>query len=144
MFTPTPSARTTQKVCGPPCRALRDNRHARRRRRDDLDEARDDERERQRKHRAATPRPAAPRPPVTPPPEPRRHAPASDEILSKTLKKLIQSWSAASDLSRATLSREIARAIERSVFPRGPRGATTPALSRATLEAQRAAPQAPG
>jgi hypothetical protein len=144
MFTPAPSARGTQRVCGPPCRKLRDNQLARSRRRADLDDARADERERQRKHRASTPRAAASAFPVTPPMPLPRHAPPSDDILSKLLRKIILSWSATPTLSRATLAREFTVVLERCARRGGARGDANPAMSRATLDAQRVVPQAPG
>jgi hypothetical protein len=49
---PKPSARTTQRVCSEACRAARDRKLARGRRRVDLVDARADERERQRACRA--------------------------------------------------------------------------------------------
>jgi hypothetical protein len=52
MFTVAASARATQRVCGSTCRRRRDRRLARQRRRDDLDDARTDERARQRASRA--------------------------------------------------------------------------------------------
>lgn len=145
MFTPAPSARGTQRVCGPPCRKLRDNQLARSRRRADLDDARADERERQRKHRAATPRVAPASSPVTPPVTPApRHAPPSDDILSKLLQKIILEWRATSPPSRATLALEFARILKRCARRDGARGGADPAASRATFDAQRAVPQAPG
>lgn len=50
-FTPSPQARSTQRVCCVACRAARDRRLAQIRRRGDLDAFRADERERQRNRR---------------------------------------------------------------------------------------------
>ena len=46
-FTPSPQARATQRVCSAPCRAARDRKLARKRRREDLDGFRDDDKRRQ-------------------------------------------------------------------------------------------------
>lgn len=51
-FTPAASARLTQRVCSASCRNVRDRRQARVRRGQDLEGAREDERERQRASRA--------------------------------------------------------------------------------------------
>jgi len=52
-FTPSPTAGSKQRVCGEACRSQRDRKLARRRRTKDLAGHREDERLRQRAHRAA-------------------------------------------------------------------------------------------
>jgi hypothetical protein len=53
VFTPSPRAQSTQRVCGPECRAARDRKLARARRRREVDAYRADERGRQQERRAA-------------------------------------------------------------------------------------------
>jgi hypothetical protein len=53
MFTPSPRAQSTQRVCGPECRAARDRKLARARRRREVDDYRADECKRQRERRKA-------------------------------------------------------------------------------------------
>ena len=118
------------RVCGPVCRAQRDNALARRRRALDLDEAREDERLRQRKHRAAARTPGdAPEQPPDPPPG---HAPPSGDNPVKLQRKLLQIWDEEATLSRARLERRFARILAGSAPPVG---AEAP-VSRATLGAQ--------
>ncbi len=129
-FEPHAAARGTQRVCGPVCRAQRDNALARRRRALDLDEAREDERLRQRKHRAAARTPGdAPEQPPDPPPG---HAPPSGDNPVKLQRKLLQIWDEEATLSRARLERRFARILAGSAPPVG---AEAP-VSRATLGAQ--------
>lgn len=141
-FEPASSARATQRVCGPDCRRLRDNRLAKRRRTRDLDEARADERERQRKHRAAHPT-HAPAADLAAPPEPPCHAPPSGAIPPKIQRKILEVWDRESALSRARLEQRLADILAGSAPPRGRSGTADPPVSRATLDAQRAAPQTP-
>jgi AraC-like DNA-binding protein len=134
-FVPHPAAREKQRVCGPACRALRDNALARDRRALDLDEAREDERLRQRKHRAAARTPvAAPAPAPDPPP---RHAPTSDGKPSKLREKILEVWDEEAALSRARLQRRFARILGQSEADSG----TEPPVSRARLGAQTPSPQ---
>lgn len=102
-FTPSPRARTKQRVCGPACRKTRDHKLARKRRRNDIDGYRDDERGRQRASRAAR---AAARG-VDPPRD--RHAPASDAKSSEVREKIARIVDRAVALSRATLVRDLSR-----------------------------------
>jgi hypothetical protein len=59
-FTPSPRALATQRVCGSECRAARDRKLARKRRREDLDAYREDEQLRRRQCPARRGRLAAP------------------------------------------------------------------------------------
>lgn len=129
-FVPHPAAGKKQRVCGPACRALRDNALARDRRALHLDEAREDERLRQRKRRAAAPTPAvAPAPaPETPP----RHAPGSDGKASKLQEKILEIWDEEAVLSRARLRRRFARILGQNE----PDSGIEPPVSRAMLGAQ--------
>jgi hypothetical protein len=134
-FVPHPAAREKQRVCGPACRALRDNALARKRRALDLDAAREDERLRQRKHRAAACTPVvAPAPtPASPP----RHAPDSDGNTSKLHEKILEIWDDEAALSRARLLRRFARILGQSA----PDSGTGPPMSQTRLGAQTPAPQ---
>ena len=124
-FVPHPAASAKQRVCGPACRALRDNALARRRRALDLDEAREDERLRQRKHRAAARTPGdAPEQPPDPPPG---HAPPSGDNPVKLQRKLLQIWDEEATLSRARLQRRFAKILAESK----PFSGTMPSLSQA-------------
>jgi hypothetical protein len=53
VFTPSPQAQSTQRVCGPECRVARDRKLARARRRREVEAYRADERGRQQERRAA-------------------------------------------------------------------------------------------
>jgi hypothetical protein len=128
-FEPHPATRSTQRVCGPACRALRDNALARRRRALHLDEAREDERLRQQKHRAAARTPGAA--PERPPDRPPCHAPGSADNPLNLHRKLLEIWDDESALSRARLLRKFARILgETEPIP----GAEPP-VSRARLGA---------
>lgn len=129
-FVPHPAAGAKQRVCGPACRALRDNLLARQRRALDLDEAREDERMRQQKHRAAARAPGlAPAPAPDPTPG---HAPGSDANPSKLREKILEIWDEEATLSRARLQRRFARILAQTE----PDAGTEPPVSRARLGAQ--------
>lgn len=133
-FVPSASSTNTQRVCGPKCRRLRDNALARRRRAADPDNAREDERLRQRKHREALR--AGQTPPPKPPPTPPGHAPPSDANPAKLRHKILVLWDKEAALSRARLDHQIAQILglpTRSVGTEAP--VTTP-VSRATLSAK--------
>lgn len=128
-FEPHPATRGTQRVCGPACRALRDNALARHRRALHLDAAREDERLRQQKHRAAARTPgAAPEKPPDPLP---CHAPGSADNPLKLQRKILQIWDEESALSRARLERKFARILGEMEAISG----AEPPVSRARLGA---------
>jgi hypothetical protein len=106
-FTPSPRARATQRVCGAGCRASRDRKLARARRRRDIDECRTDERERQRKSRGARTKTAgeAQEAEIQPP----GHAPASASKPAESLKEIAHFVDRAFEVSRATLMRDLSR-----------------------------------
>ena len=122
-FTPEPSARKTQRVCGEACRASRDRWLARVRRLRDLDDARADERARQevsRKRRA----------------EAGCHAPASARKCPLSKTEVSQIVGRALESSRASLEREV-RCILRRLAPNsGNAMAAGATMSRASLDAQ--------
>lgn len=122
-FTHAPSARSTQRVCGKACRAARDRRLARARRRRDLDDARADERERQQASRKA--RLAA-----------GCHAPPSARKCPLSLREVRQFADRALARSRATLVRDLGGILLRFMAIAGKPEATGVALSRVTLGAQ--------
>jgi hypothetical protein len=133
-FTPSPRARDTQLVCGAACRAARDRKLARARRRDDLDAYHKDERDRQRAARArraaaaAAPTGASPRCHAPP------SAPRSPDLQDKVLLIVARLFEA----SRATFQREMRRraASPRSILAEPRR------LSRASFERQACDPTA--
>jgi hypothetical protein len=97
-FTPQPSARTHQHVCGAACRRVRRRKLARYRRLDDLVEQRTDERLRQRKHRDAAKGVV-------------RHAPASDAKQAELLSIVEQIVDKVARVSRATLLGDVRRML---------------------------------
>ena len=122
-FKPAPSARTTQHVCCEACRATRDRRLARARRRRDLEDARCDERERQRLSRET--RAAA-----------GCHAPPSARKCPLSPQEVRQFVDRALGRSRATLVRDLRGALLRIVAIAGNAEAGADALSRASLGPQ--------
>jgi len=124
-FTPAPSARTTQRVCGHGCRAARDRRLVRARRRGAIEEARADERERQRAHRER--RTAA-----------GCHAPPSARKPLYSRQEVGRFVDRAFALSRATLVRDLRGILLRIAPAAGHAEGTRGSLSRATLGAQHA------
>ena len=122
MFTPARSAEETQLVCTKACRALRDLRLARAGRRRDLDDARVDDRARQRAHREAQ--------------AGKCHGLPSPRKCPLSPKEVRQIVDRALAPSRATLERDL-RGILRGFVPISGIGTTAEgALSRATLGAQ--------
>jgi hypothetical protein len=112
-FAPAATAPEHQRVCGPACRRKRRAKQGQeRRKRQPLDEVRQDERERKRKSRAAARDVAKPQPLATPPPTPAHlpcHEPAS---LAKSLTSQDKVAQFVADLvhrSLAGLAREAAR-----------------------------------
>jgi len=104
-FTPSPRARTTQRVCGAACRAARDRKLARRRRRREIVDSRADERDRQqavRDRRAQAKREAA----ESGGP---RHAPASASKSADLLEEVVRLVDRAVEASRASLLRDLSR-----------------------------------
>ena len=95
-FTPSPRARSRQRVCGAECRARRDRTLARQRRRAELHAYRADERERQKTHRAS-------------PLEAACNAPASASNPLKLQKKIGRIVARTLALSRASLMRDLPR-----------------------------------
>jgi hypothetical protein len=121
-FTPARSARSTQRVCSKACRKRRDRKLARARRRRDLDDARIDDRARQRvrrEHLAA-----------------KCHAPASPRKCPLSPKEMRQFVDRALARSRASLLRDLRGMLLRFAPIRGEGGTTSGAMSRATLGAQ--------
>ena len=120
-FVAAPSARTTQRVCGTTCRARRDRKLARGRRRAELVDARVDERARQQRRRE---RRAAGK----------CHAPPSARKPSELQVEILQSVDRALTLSRATLAVELRELMkERDRSPGNRRH-----VSRGSLEMQAA------
>ena len=99
-FTPEPTAGMRQKVCGVTCRAVRDRKLARGRRRAELVEHREDERERQRLHRAKGSGRGEGRPPC--------HAPPSASKVQEVRGKVALFVDRALAQSRASLLRDLA------------------------------------
>jgi len=104
-FHPSPRSLATQQVCSAECRAARDRKLARARRRLDIDEYRADERERQQAFRQ---RRAKPQAAVAPDPAP-CHAPASASKSSESLEEVIRFVAGAFEASRATLLRDLSQ-----------------------------------
>jgi hypothetical protein len=102
-FTPSPRALQTQRVCGPACRAARDRKLARARRRREIDDSRADERERQKACRAAREKARAAADP------PACHAPPSASNPSNLPDKITQFVDRAIEASRASLLRDLRR-----------------------------------
>jgi hypothetical protein len=102
-FSPSPRARSTQRVCGAACRAARDRKLARARRRREIDDYRADERERQqasRAHRAQAKAAGI---------GGGGHAPASAPKASESLEEIIGFVDRAFEASRASLLRALSR-----------------------------------
>jgi hypothetical protein len=125
-FAPSPRALQTQLVCGPACRATRDRKLARARRRREIDDYRADERQRQQTRRNARAKArAAEEPPAC-------HAPPSASKPSDLPDKIIQFVDRALDASRATLLRDLRRE-----WPRLRANVATPTpLSRRSFASQ--------
>jgi hypothetical protein len=123
MFMPEPSGRDTQRVCGRDCRKARDRRLARARRGRDRDEARIDERERQRTSRKARREAGC-------------HAPASARKCPLSNKQVRQFVDRALERSRATLVRDLRGVLLRFASISGDPSAHGVAMSRATLGVQ--------
>ena len=122
-FIAEPSARDTQRVCGKVCRKARDLRLARARRRRDLDDARADERERQRTSRKARTEAGC-------------HAPPSMRKCPLSNKEVRQFVDRALERSRATLVRDLRGILLRFVSSSGDGSTVGAAMSRATLGAE--------
>lgn len=122
-FTPAPSAHTTQRVCGEVCRANRDRRLARARRRRDVDDARVDERERQRASRRQRKEAGC-------------HAPASTRKCPLTRIEVKQFVDRALDRSRATLVRDLRGILLRFAPIAGETEPVRTAMSRVSLGAK--------
>jgi len=93
MFTPSPHGKSTQRVCGAECRAKRDGKLQRARRRLELEEHRADERERQRASRARR----------------RSHAPPAEPKAAKVKDKSEPIVASPKAMSRAGLEQKLAR-----------------------------------
>jgi hypothetical protein len=121
-FDPAITARERQRVCGEACRASRDRKLARARRRRELDDCRADEREWKRPRREGLAADGCYAPPSTP-----KCAELPREVV-EIVDRLLR-------VSRATLLRQM-----RGVFQRGiaPGVAKAGALSRASLDAGQA------
>jgi hypothetical protein len=103
MFTPSPRARATQRVCGAKCRIHRDRKLARTRRRGDIDACRIDEQKRQDdcRHGRAKAREAATGAPC--------HAPASAPKPAELPEEVVRFVYRAFEASRATFLRDLSR-----------------------------------
>ena len=127
-----PSAATTQHVCSPACRLVRNGKLARARRSKDLRGFREDERRRQQECRAARRKTAAATgvtgPPVTP-----GHAQPSPPNPQQMQRKVLDAWDKQTAVSRATLARILAAITGGSGASDGTRHSAVRALSRATL-----------
>lgn len=99
-FVPAVTASGHQRVCGEDCRCCRRRKLARTRRRGALEEQREDERARQRKHRDSTRSGEC-------------HEPPSDGNSLELLLKLQQIMDKASRLSRATFRRDALRILRK-------------------------------
>jgi hypothetical protein len=105
-FTPSPRARTTQRVCGAACRVARDRKLAQRRRRREVVECRADERDRQqavRDQRAQAKREAAE---IDAP----RHAPPSASKSADLPEEFAQFVDRAVEASRLRFRENLAKA----------------------------------
>jgi hypothetical protein len=94
MFTPSPQAKSKQQVCGPKCRAKRDGKLQRARRRREIDDHRTDERDRQRASRARRR-------------EATCHAPPAESKHSKVQEKSEQIVARPPTMSRASLEQKL-------------------------------------
>lgn len=115
MFTVAASARATQRVCGSACRRRRDRKLARQRRRRDLDDARADERVRQRASRVRRADEATKAATM----ESGCHAPPSAAKLLLSRQEVTEFVNRALALSRATLVRDLRGALGRYVAKSG-------------------------
>ena len=122
-FTAERSARDTLRVCGKACRKARDRKLARARRRRDLDDARADERERQRTSRKARADAGC-------------HAPPSTRKCPLSAQEVRQFVDRALERSRATLVRDLRGILLRFAPILGEAPTVEGAMSRATLGAQ--------
>ena len=122
---PARSAASTQRVCGAPCRAARDQKLARIRRRRDRDGARADERSRQQESRRKQRAAAA-----------GCHAPPSGRKCALLPEEVRQIVDRALEVSRATLLRDLRGILGRLASIRGNAATAEGGLSRATLGAQ--------
>ena len=118
-FAPAKSALSTQCVCSKACRALRDRKLARERRRCDLDDARIDERDRQRARREQLAGGC--------------HAPPSARKCPLSPKEVRQFVDRALARSRATLVHDLRGILRRFAPIRGEGPTLAMARSRATL-----------
>jgi hypothetical protein len=121
-FDPAITARDTQRVCGAACRASRDRRLARARRRRELDDYRADERERQCTRRERREADGC-------------HAPPSAPKCAELPREVVEIVDRLVRVSRATLLRQIRGFFQRGVAPGV---AKAGAMSRATLAAGQA------
>jgi len=121
-FTPARSARSTQQVCSRACRKRRDRKLARVRRRRDLDDARIDDRARQRVRRQLL--------------AGKCHAPPSLRKCPLSPREVRQFVDRALARSRASLVRDLRGILVRFAPIRGEDETLTSALSRAALAAQ--------
>jgi len=128
-FTPSPRAAHSQRACGPACRAARDRKLARARRRREIDAHREDDRRRQQETRARRTAAAPPAPVAI---MPARHAPPSAPKDLDSQKQIDRIVARVMTVSRATLERELARI---TVPPRSIVAGPRPA-SRATFRPQ--------
>jgi hypothetical protein len=129
-FTPSPRARQTQRVCGPACRAARDRKLARQRRRADLIGTREDDKRRQQALRArrSEARAAA----VQASTGVGCHAPRSASKSEELPEDLVRRVDRAFEASRASLLRDLRRK-----WPRSRTDVATPrALSRTSFGVQ--------
>ncbi len=122
-FTAEPSAHATQRVCGGVCRKTRDRKLARVRRRRERDDARADERERQRTSRKVRAEGGC-------------HAPPSSRKCPLSSKEVRQFVDRALERSRATLVRDLRGFLLRFVSMSGDPLTVEAVMSRATLGVQ--------
>lgn len=126
-----PTASTSQKVCGPACRKVRNRKLAGVRRSKDPWGFREDERRRQRESRARRKTAAATG--VTGPPVTRGHAPSSAPNTRQLQRKVLEAWDTQSAVSRATFARMIAEITEGFGASAGTGHTAEGTLSRVTL-----------
>lgn len=145
-FVPRASAARTQRVCGEPgCRRRRRAKLARRRRREDVFEYRIDERERQRKHRDAArtageaEAAAKVNVPTDEPVVSSRHAPPSMPTRHELRTEVLEALDDAMAASRATLRRRLAEILGPNARCGETATRSVTGMSRATLDANRAA-----
>lgn len=122
-FTAEPSAHATQRVCGGVCRRTRDRKLARVRRCRDRDDARADERERQRTSRKLRAEGGC-------------HAPPSSRKCPLSSKEVRQFVDRALERSRATLVRDLRGFLLRFASMSGDPSTVEADMSRATLGVQ--------